>query len=56
MYEDCFAKSGIKCGVLKEMLCQTGKCSFYKTAQQYEEEKEKYPIIDYASSRREKQQ
>ena len=47
MYDDCFAKMGIKkCGVLKQMLCQNGKCPFFKTKKQYKAEQEKYPHRD----------
>lgn len=49
LYEDCFARVGRQCGILKETLCKTGKCSFYKSKQQYEADKEKYPKVDYAN-------
>ena len=35
MYDDCFAKMEIKkCGVLKKMLCQNGKCTFFAYRQE----------------------
>lgn len=46
MYEDCFARTHISCRVLKEPLCVNGKCPFYKSKKQREEELEKYPHRD----------
>lgn len=43
MCNDCFARIEMHCGVLKEMLCKYGTCPFYKSKEQYEEEKIKYP-------------
>lgn len=43
MYDDCFARLELRCGVLKEMLCKHGSCPFYKPKEQYEEEKIIYP-------------
>ena len=43
MYEDCFALVSVRCGVLKEPLCKNGKCPFYKSRQQHEADKIKYP-------------
>ncbi len=48
LYEDCFARGKGQCGILKETLCKTGKCRFYKSKKQYEDDKEKYPTMDYA--------
>lgn len=45
MYENCFARIGNKCGVLKEELCDKGKCPFYKTKEQYAADLKKYPPI-----------
>lgn len=48
LYENCFARRENKCKILKEFVCQkNGKCSFYKSRQQYNEELKKYPPIDY---------
>ena len=45
MKTDCFAyKSKHKCWALNELVCKNRKCSFYKTKEQYEEERKKYPV------------
>ncbi len=49
MYEDCFARGKGQCGILKETLCKTGKCRFYKSKKQYEADKEKYPTIGFST-------
>ena len=46
MYSDCFARVEVHCGVLKEMLCKYGTCPFYKSKEQYEEEKIIYPHLN----------
>ena len=46
MYSDCFAQIELHCGVLKEMLCKYGTCPFYKSKEQYEEEKIIYPHLN----------
>ena len=43
---DCFARIEMHCGVLKEMLCKYGTCPFYKSKEQYEEEKIIYPHLN----------
>ena len=48
LYENCFARGEKNCKILSEFLCQKkGKCSFYKSKQQYHEDLKKYPLIDY---------
>ena len=37
-----------RCKILTEMLCKSGKCSFYKTTRQYEADLIKYPPCNYA--------
>lgn len=49
---DCFARVENHCGVLKEMLCKKGKCSFYKSKEQYAEEQLIYPNQNDISKRR----
>lgn len=44
---NCFANQGTRCRVLTKMLCNSRKCSFYKTAEQQKADLEKYPPIDY---------
>ena len=43
---DCFAYMGSRrregCGVMKELICSKRSCSFYKTREQYEKDREKY--------------
>lgn len=46
MYEDCFARLEISCRALKEPLYMNGKCPFYKSKKQREEDKIKYPHRD----------
>ena len=46
-YSDCFANQGTKCRVLTTMLCNSGKCSFYKTHKQFKADIEKYPPYNY---------
>lgn len=42
---DCFGfKSICRCNALTEMVCGVRKCSFYKTVEQYEADKEKYAV------------
>ena len=43
---DCFARIEMHCGVLKEMPCKYGTCPFYKSKEQYEEEKAIYPHLN----------
>ena len=39
---DCFAYSCGACGVLNDLYCaKEGKCNFYKTVEQYEEDQRK---------------
>lgn len=49
MYEDCFAR-GERCIILKQMLCKNGKCPFYKSKKQHQEDIKKYP---YANDKKE---
>ena len=51
MYSDCFAWVEVHCGVLKEMLCKYGTCPFYKSKEQYEEEKIIYPHLNRCTYR-----
>ena len=51
MYEDCFARIEISCRALKEPLCTKGKCPFYKSKKQREEELEKYPHRDAVNAK-----
>ena len=51
MYSDCFAQIELHCGVLKEMLCKYGTCPFYKSKEQYEEEKAIYPHLNMCTYR-----
>lgn len=40
---DCFGYKQRQCTILTEMLCKTtGKCPFYKTQKQFDEDREKY--------------
>ena len=46
--EDCFARGIKSCKILTEFVCRKrGKCSFYKSKQQYYGDLRKYPPIDY---------
>lgn len=45
--EDCFAFSQARCRILKERVCDSAGCTFYKTSQQYRDGLNKYPFIDY---------
>lgn len=38
--KDCFAYNHhlCKCNILKELVCSTKKCSFYKTQKQFDED------------------
>lgn len=49
---DCFARVETHCGILKEILCQKGKCPFYKSKKQYDEEQLIYPNQNDISKRR----
>ena len=51
VYSDCFARVEVHCGVLKEMLCKYGTCPFYKSKEQYEEEKIIYPNLNRCTYR-----
>lgn len=42
---DCFAFKDEKCCVLLDLFCAAGKCSFYKTQEEYDEGLRKYPPI-----------
>lgn len=45
---DCFAYNGVRnkrCSVLTEFVCMKRECTFYKTREQYEEERKKYDEI-----------
>ena len=45
--EECHFYGGKRCRILTKMLCESGKCSFFKTTKKYREDLEKYPSIDY---------
>ena len=36
MNKNCFAYTNKRCRALDKMLCATGSCPFYKTAEEYE--------------------
>lgn len=44
---DCFAYGEKSCAILTTKLCITRKCGFYKTHQQFVNDLDKYPKIDY---------
>ena len=44
MKTDCFAFKNHECTILLEMYCLHGKCSFYKTKEQYEQDLKDHPI------------
>ncbi len=48
-YKNCFARIDAGCGVLKETLCENGKCPFYKSKKQYEADQVKYSRLKYSS-------
>lgn len=43
--KDCFAykEKQKKCSALNELVCEKRKCRFFKTKEQFNEEREKYP-------------
>ena len=47
--EKCHFQSERGCKALTEMLCKSGRCSFYKTERQYQEDLIKYPPFNYAA-------
>ena len=49
---DCAFYNERRCNVLTKMLCETGKCKFYKTKSQILEGLKKYPAIDYEKYRK----
>ena len=52
-YSNCFANIKGGCSILKQKLCDIGDCPFYKSKQQNEEDKRKYPHIGYSSRKKE---
>ena len=45
MKTDCFAyKNERKCLALNELVCKNRECRFFKTKEQFNEEREKYPV------------
>ena len=46
---DCNFYSEKRCGILTEMLCENGKCSFHKTVEEYRNDLIKYPACNYAA-------
>ena len=50
MYDDCFARME-QCSVLKKMLCKNGKCPFYKSKKQHQEDIKKYPHANEKENR-----
>jgi hypothetical protein len=48
--KDCFAFKGNGCSILTVCICRKKKhCGFYKTKEQVEQDKIKYPPCDYAA-------
>lgn len=46
--KDCFAYRLGRCSILTEMVCRRDTCSFYKTKEQMERDREHYGFIkDY---------
>ncbi len=46
--KECFGYSGrCKCNALNQMYCETEKCKFYKTTEQFERDRRKYPFRRY---------
>lgn len=45
MRQECFGASAIGCRVLRETMCDTGPCPFYKTRERYEQEFDYYEKI-----------
>ena len=41
----CFAYKNGECSVLMNMFCAAGRCSFFKTREQYRDDLKKYPPI-----------
>ena len=46
---DCHFHSQKGCKALTQMLCKSGKCNFFKTEKQFQEDLIKYPPFDYAA-------
>ena len=46
---NCHFHTPKKCRILTEMLCKSGRCGFYKTEKQYQEDLIKYPPFNYAA-------
>ena len=44
--KDCFAFNSRNCRALTEMMCKNGRCSFYKTRRQFEDDLKKYPPLE----------
>ena len=46
--KDCFGcgPGGKSCKILTEMLCEKGKCPFYKTKAQYDSDKKRYAPLE----------
>lgn len=46
--KDCFAYRLGRCSILTEMICRRESCSFYKTKEQMEQDRERYGFVqDY---------
>lgn len=44
--KDCFGYRGsCKCSALKQMYCSVEHCRFYKTTEQFERDRKKYPFV-----------
>ena len=44
--KDCFGYRGsCKCSALKQMYCNIEHCRFYKTKEQFERDRKKYPFV-----------
>ena len=48
--KDCFGYKMGKCTVLTDLVCSQGKCSFYKTREQYNSDRIKYEKITAAKN------
>ncbi len=44
---DCHFYKGKCCSALRKIYCSSGKCSFYKTEKQFQDDLVKYPRINY---------
>ena len=47
--KSCHFYTPKRCGILTEMLCESGRCSFYKTTEEFKDGLRKYPTCNYAA-------